>query len=137
MAGEIDFGFAPLTRRRAEPLAEPLAELWRRVRLAAETRPPCPCHGIVAGQIDPDVIEENMLAPLRTRYRVRGPAELVTVIERRLNRPPFAGLRQSFEDWLQNLADAPLGEAARARLHQDLAEALRSFADPATALACE
>ena len=76
----IDFGFAPRPRDGAEQLVE----LWRLARLTAENQPPCPCHGIVAGQIDPDVIEQNMLEALRTRYRAGAHSELAALIEQRM-----------------------------------------------------
>src|SRR5262245_50274679 len=97
------FGFPP------EPAfaASDLLVLWQRARTVAENTPPCPCHGIVRGVIDPDVMEDNMLNPLRTRYRDAGRVELCGLIERRLRKPPFAGMQQPFSDWLRALCAAP------------------------------
>jgi hypothetical protein len=129
-AQSIDFGFAPRARDGD------LVALWRLARAAAENAPACPCHGIVAGRIDPDVIEGNMLATLRTRYREGGQSELVALIEARLRKSPFAGMTQSFESWLQGLAAAPLSAATRALLRDDLAAELKFYAEAQPQFEC-
>ena len=73
------WGFAP----RQTPATE-LRNLWRRVLFNAENAPACPCHGIVAGRLDPDAIETNMLAPLRTLYRDSGARDLAEYVENRV-----------------------------------------------------
>jgi len=123
MTGQsVTFAFRPRERSA-------LVALWRRVLLNAETAPACPCHGIVAGRLDPDAIEANMLAPLRTRYREEGLRDLRDFIERRLRKSPFAGLRQPFEGWLEAIATAGLAPQDRARLERDLGEALAWHAE--------
>ena len=97
----IDFGFKPKVKSRGDDLVV----LWNLARANAENGPACPCHGIYAGRIDPDTIESNLLAPLRTRYREAGQTDLRDVIERRMRKSPFAGLRQPFETWLLGLSD--------------------------------
>lgn len=124
------WGFGPRNRSASE-----LRGLWRRVLFVAETAPACPCHGIVAGRLDPDAIETNMLAPLRTRYRDGGENDLADFIERRLRKSPFAGLRQPFDTWLGGIAQSPLTPDLRVRLHDDLRKSLNAFAE--AGLACE
>jgi len=113
------WGFVPRNRTTNE-----LKDLWRRVLFNAENAPACPCHGIVAGRLDPDAIETNMLAPLRTQYREGGARDLADYIERRMRKSPFAGLRQPFDTWLGGLADASLPPEMRVRLTDDLRESL-------------
>lgn len=135
MARLIEFGFAP---RAASP-AEDLVALWQRARLNAETAPACPCHGIVAGRIDADAMETNVLAPLRTRYRGGTGAadvELSAVIDKRLRKSPFAGLRQPFEQWLRELSTMPLAPEAHRMLLADLSAALKDYAEALPAFAC-
>jgi hypothetical protein len=113
-----------------------LVDLWRRARLVAESMPACPCHGIVPGVIDPDVMEHNMLAPLRARYRRDGRDGLVALVERRLRKSPFAGARASFPRWLGTLSEAALDEAARKDLYDDIEAALGFYADSAVPFTC-
>lgn len=127
-----DWGFAP---RPAAPGPD-LAALWQRARLAAENAPACPCHGIVAGRIDADTLEDNMLTALRTRYRLAGHGELVALIEARLRKSPFAGLRHSFAEWLRGLDAAPLDATMRDALRSDLAALLTYYAEAEPAFAC-
>jgi hypothetical protein len=101
----------------------------------AENAPACPCHGIVAGRLDPDSIETNMLAPLRTQYRDGGERDLVDFIERRMRKSPFAGLRQPFDAWLGGIGEAKLAPEMHTRLHDDLRASLNAFAE--AGLACE
>jgi hypothetical protein len=129
----IEFGFSPAPAFAADDLLV----LWQRARTAAENTPPCPCHGVVRGLIDPDVMEDNMLNPLRTRYRDAGQVELYGVIERRLRKSPFAGMQQSFSDWLRDLREASLGAADKQLLYDDLATGLRAFADNPTPFSCD
>jgi hypothetical protein len=129
----IDFGF--VAPRPPDALDE-LLTLWQRARTVAESTPGCPCHGIVAGLVDPDVMEANMLEPLRARYRDGGQPELLAIVERRLRKPPFAGMRQSFPRWLQYVRELSLGAAQRQTLRDDLAEALRSYADAGPVFTC-
>lgn len=123
------WGFAPRNRSPGE-----LSDLWRHVLFVAENAPACPCHGIVAGRIDPDAIETNMLTPLRTRYRDNGEIDLADFIERRLRKSPFAGLRQPFDAWLGAITQS-LTPALRVRLHDDLRTSLNAFSE--AGLACE
>jgi hypothetical protein len=120
------------------PLAnlDRLAELWQRARTVAETMPACPCHGFVAGVIDPDVMEHNMLAPLRARYRQSGHDELVELLERRLRKSPFAGARSAFPRWLHGLEATPLREDARQLLYADIESGLRFYAESAEPFTC-
>jgi hypothetical protein len=120
------------------PLAnlDRLAELWQRARTVAETMPACPCHGFVAGVIDPDVMEHNMLAPLRARYRQSGRDELVALLERRLRKSPFAGARSAFPRWLQGLEATPLNEDERQILYADIENGLRFYAESAEPFTC-
>ena len=113
-----------------------LAELWRRARTVAENLPACPCHGIVAGVIDPDVMEHNMLAPLRARYRQNGHDELVALLERRLRKSPFAGAGSTFPRWLQDLEATPLSEDARQILYADIESGLQFYAESAAPFTC-
>jgi hypothetical protein len=137
----LDFGFKP---RAAPAPAEELVALWQRARIAAETAPACPCHGIVSGRIDADAMEGNMLAPLRSRYRDGGRggdddggnADLCALIEKRLKKSPFAGLRQPFEQWLRALPGAPLAPAARQALIEDLRAALTYYAEAPPQFMC-
>ena len=129
----IEFGFP----RDPAFAVDDLLVLWQRARTVAENTPPCPCHGFVHGLIDPDVVEDNMLAPLRTRYRDAGQSELCSLVERRLRKPPFAGMRQPFSEWIRDLGTAPLGAAQMRVLYDDLAAGLRAFADNATPFACD
>jgi len=117
----INFGFRPVER-------PPFAALWQRVLSNAENAPACPCHGIVAGQIDPDTIETNMLSPLRTTYRNEGLRDLSDFVERRLRKSPFAGLRQPLAGWLDGIPKASLTPQDRTRLEQDLVAALTYYA---------
>jgi hypothetical protein len=129
----IDFGF--VAPRPADAVDE-LLTLWQRARTVAENTPGCPCHGIVAGLVDPDVMEDNMLKPLRARYRDGGQQELLAIIEQRLRKSPFAGMRQSFPQWLRCLCEASLGASARQTLCNDIAVALRSYADAGPVFSC-
>lgn len=113
-----------------------LAEIWGRARTVAETMPACPCHGVVAGVIDPDVMEHNMLAPLRARYRQDGHDELVALLERRLRKSPFAGARSAFPRWLQSLEASSLSDEARHTLYADLESGLRFYAESAAPFTC-
>ncbi len=124
-----NWGFAPRARNE-------LTELWQRVLFNAENAPACPCHGIVAGRLDPDTIETNMLAPLRTQYREAGLPDLSEFIERRLRKSPFAGMRQPFERWLAGIAEAPLAAEARGRLEHDLRAALTYHAEAQPEFIC-
>ena len=113
-----------------------LAEIWGRARTVAETMPACPCHGVVAGVIDPDVMEHNMLAPLRARYRQDGHDELVALLERRLRKSPFAGARSAFPRWLQSLEASSLSDEARHTLYADLESGLQFYAESAAPFTC-
>jgi hypothetical protein len=125
----IDWGFSP--NPPAVAGTAELIGLWRRARTIAESMPACPCHGVVAGVVDPDVMEHNMLAKLRGRYRDEGRAELAALLEARLRKSPFAGMRAAFPRWLQSLAEAPLDADARAHLFADLRTALLAYSDAA------
>jgi hypothetical protein len=129
----VDLAFQPPP---AAAHLERLAELWQRARIVAETMPACPCHGVVAGVIDPDVMEHNMLAPLRSRYRENGRDELVALLERRLRKSPFAGARSAFPRWLQSLEATPLSEEARRILYAELESGLRFYAETAAPFTC-
>jgi hypothetical protein len=128
----INFGFRPKIKSRGDELVT----LWRLARSAAENGPACPCHGIVSGRIDPDTIETNMLAPLRTRYREAGQKELREAIERRLRQSPFAGMRKPFETWLQGVPTIALPESDRDILLDDLQESLQYYAETPVAFMC-
>jgi hypothetical protein len=129
--GTINFGFQP------RPRGHELTDLWRRVLFNAENAPACPCHGIVAGRLDPDSIETNMLAPLRTRYRDSGARDLADFVERRMRKSPFAGLRQPFDAWLGALPDAKLADDERTRLYDDLKTSLSYHAEQQFEFACD
>jgi hypothetical protein len=128
----IDFGFKPRVKSRGDELVA----LWRLARANGENAPACPCHGIVAGRIDPDTIETNMLAPLRTRYREAGQTDLRDVIERRLRQSPFAGMRLPFETWLLGLPGLKLSEPDRKILCDDLEASLQYYAETQVAFVC-
>jgi hypothetical protein len=127
----INFGFQPRPRGRE------LIDLWRRVLFNAENGPACPCHGIVSGRVDPDSIETNMLAPLRTQYRDAGLKDLSEFIERRMRKSPFAGLREPFDAWLTALAEAKLPDELRKRLHDDLKASLTYHAEQQVEFVCD
>jgi hypothetical protein len=91
---------------------------------------------MVPGVIDPDVMEHNMLAPLRARYRQDGRDELVALLERRLRKSPFAGARAAFPHWLRALNEVPLAEQARKDLYDDLEGGLMFYADSAAPFTC-
>jgi hypothetical protein len=129
----IDWDFQPSQPRDR---IDELVALWRRARSVAESMPACPCHGIVSGVIDPDVMEHNMLAPLRARYRDQGRAELLALVEQRLRKSPFAGMRAAFPPWVQSLAQAPLAASARTLLYDDLYAALQFYADATPQFTC-
>jgi len=129
----IDWGFRPSQRGSR---GDALAGLWRRARTVAESMPACPCHGIISGVIDPDVMEHNMLAPMRARYREQGHAGLATVIERRLRKSPFAGMRAAFPRWLYDLPEAGLAADQLSMLYDDLEAALQVYADAAPQFTC-
>lgn len=128
----VNFGFKPRAASRDE-----LTDLWRRVLFAAENGPTCPCHGIVSGRVNPDAIETNMLSPLRTRFRDNGPPELYELIERRLKKSPFAGLRQPFDAWLRGLAEAKIEDGSRKLLVGELQTALKYYAEAQAEFVCE
>jgi hypothetical protein len=86
--------------------------------------------------IDPDVMEHNMLAPLRARYRQDGHDELVALLERRLRKSPFAGARSAFPRWLQGLEATALSEDARRILYTDIEGGLRFYAESAEPFTC-
>jgi hypothetical protein len=145
IAHETRARMAPMTDSFVELAFQPppaiadlnrLAELWGRARTVAEAMPACPCHGVVAGVIDPDVMEHNMLAPLRARYRQNGYDALVALLERRLRKSPFAGARSAFPHWLQSLEASPLSEEARGILYADIESGLRFYAESATPFTC-
>ena len=92
-------------------------------------RPACPCHGIIAGRVDPDTLETNMLAPMRTRYREAGQKDLRDVVEQRLRKSPFAGMRQPFETWLLGLTSVALPENEKKILYDDLETSLQYHAE--------
>lgn len=129
----VDFGFRPRTNARADKLVA----LWRMARTIAENAPACPCHGIIAGRVDPDTLEINMLTPLRTRYREAGRKDLRDVVERRLRKSPFAGMRQPLENWFKDLQRLSLTDDDKNILFDDLDEALQYHADPQTLFTCE
>lgn len=128
----IDFGFQPRTRSRAGELVT----LWRQARNNAENGPACPCHGIVSGRVDADTLETNMLNPLRTRYREGRQDDLRDVIERRLRKSPFAGMRQPFEAWLAGLQTLNLAAGDSKRLFDDLEAALQYLAEAEPTFVC-
>jgi hypothetical protein len=128
----IDWGFRP---SQGGTRVDALAGLWRRARSVAENMPPCPCHGIVSGAIDPDGMEHNMLAPLCARYREQGQLELAMLLERRLRKSPFAGLRAAFPSWLLSLPEA-LTANALTIIYDDLEEALQFYADAPPQFTC-
>ena len=127
-----DWGFAQRPRQPTEDLGA----LWQRAQVAIENAPACPCHGVVPGRVDPDAIEENLLAALRTRYRMTGQSELVTLIDARLRKSPFAGLRQSFGHWLNDLDTAILDATARETLSRDIAAVLTYYASAESQFIC-
>jgi len=129
----IDFGFV------APPPPDPIGELqtlWQRARTVAENTLACPCHGVVAGVVDPDVMEHNVLDLLRARYRNSDHQELVALIEQRLRKSPFAGMRRPFPHWLNGLRDNSIDAIGRQTFYDDLAAALRSYADAGPTFAC-
>jgi hypothetical protein len=128
----LDFGFKPKTKSRADDLVA----LWRLARTNAENGPACPCHGIVSGRIDPDTLETNMLNPLRTRYREAGQSELRDVIERRLRKSPFVGMRQPFEAWLAGLQNLQLATPDNKLLFDDIETALNYLAEAEPVFVC-
>jgi hypothetical protein len=128
----LDFGFKPKAKSRADDLVA----LWRLARNNAENGPACPCHGIVSGRIDPDTLETNMLNPLRTRYRDAGQRDLRDVIERRLRKSPFAGMRQPFEAWLAGLQNLRLAPTDTEMLYTDLEAALNYLAEAEPQFVC-
>ncbi|HVG51040.1 MAG TPA: hypothetical protein VM867_05345 [Xanthobacteraceae bacterium] len=128
----LDFGFRPKTRSRGDEFVT----LWRLARTNAEDGPACPCHGIVAGRIDPDTLEINMLSPLRTRYREAGLSDLRDVIERRLRKSPFAGMRQPFETWLHGLPTLNLTDQDRKILYDDIEAGLQHLAEAEPTFVC-
>jgi len=128
----LDFGFKPKAKSRGDVLVA----LWRQARVNAENGPACPCHGIYSGRIDPDTLETNLLAPLRTRYREAGQTDLRDVIERRLRKSPFAGLRQPFEGWLTGLADVKISDSDRKLLYDDIETALQYHAEAQPVFVC-
>lgn len=128
----IDFGFRPRVKSRGDELVA----LWQLARANAENGPACPCHGIVSGRIDPDTVETNMLAPLRTRYREAGQTDLRDVVERRLRKSPFAGLRQPFETWLLGLTEVKLSDAEKKMLCDDIEATLQYHAETQPTFVC-
>jgi len=129
----LNFGFtAPAPSGGAD-----LVALWQRVLFNAENAPACPCHGIVAGRLNPDAIEANMLAPLRSRFRDAGRRELADFLERRLRKSPFAGLRQPFETWLRGIGEAKLDEDSRRELNEALRTSLKYYAETQAEFVCE
>jgi len=90
----------------------------------------------LCGRIDPDTIESNLLAPLRTRYREAGQTDLRDVIERRMRKSPFAGLRQPFETWLLGLSDVKISHAEKEILCDDLEAALQYHAEAQPVFEC-
>ncbi|MGZ5896935.1 MAG: hypothetical protein ACXWJ6_11875 [Xanthobacteraceae bacterium] len=129
----IDFGFKPKVKSRGDTLVS----LWRAARSNAEKAPACPCHGIIAGRVDPDTLEINMLAPMRTRYREAGQKDLRDVVEKRLRKSPFAGMRQPFENWLQGLISVALSEDEKKILYDDLETSLQYHAETQVVFVCE
>jgi hypothetical protein len=133
MSVRIDFGFqAP----RLRDTIDDLIELWQRARAVAESTPACLCHGIVPGFVDPDIMEDNMLKPLRAHYRGNGQRALLALIEQRLRKSPFAGMRQPFPRWLDHLRGTSIDLEQRREFYADLAAALRSYADAAPGFNC-
>jgi hypothetical protein len=136
-APTVRFGFAaPAAQGRADELAT----LWRQAVAAADTPVVCICHGFTLGQCGPDVIERNILDTLRTRYRDGGRRDLRDIVEKRLAKSPFAGLRPTFEVWLRSLGDAAKAggpASAQEALCADLAASLISFAEGAGEFVCE
>lgn len=128
----LDFGFRPKPKTRGDTLVS----LWRAARSNAENAPACPCHGIIAGRVDPDTLETNMLTPLRTRYRDAGRKDLRDVIELRLRKSPFAGMRKPFESWLLDLNNAALTEDEKTILCDDLEAALQYHAEMEPVFIC-
>jgi hypothetical protein len=87
-------------------------------------------------------MEVNVLTPLRSRYRNSKEsdgegAELFVLIEKRLRKSPFAGLRQPFEQWLRGLSNTQLSAAASETLIGDLRAALTYHAEAQPQFACE
>jgi hypothetical protein len=145
IAREAHMRMAPMTDSFVELAFQPppaltdldrLAELWGRARTVAENMPACPCHGFVAGVIDPDVMEHNMLAPLRGRYRQNGQEELVALLDRRLRKSPFAGARSAFPRWLLDLEASSISQDARRILYADIENGLRFYAESAEPFTC-
>jgi hypothetical protein len=129
----LNFGFkTPAPAGGAE-----LVALWQRVLFNAENAPSCPCHGIVAGRLNPDAIETNMLSPLRSRFRDAGQRDLSDYLERRLRKSPFAGLRQPFEAWLKGIGEAKLEEGSRKDLNDALQASLKYYAETQAEFVCE
>ena len=62
--------------------------------------------------------------------------EVLAIVERRLRKSPFAGMRQPFPHWLRHLREVTLGTLARQALCDDLAVALRSYADAGPIFTC-
>lgn len=129
----LNFGFkTPSPAGGAE-----LVALWQRVLFNAENAPACPCHGIVAGRLNPDAIETNMLTPMRKRFRDDGEKELSEFLERRLRKSPFAGMRQPFVAWLRGIGEAKLADSARTKLNDELQAALKYYAEEQADFACD
>jgi hypothetical protein len=133
VSATLNFGF----KTSAPADGAELVDLWRRVLFNAENAPSCPCHGIVAGRLNPDAIETNMLTPMRKRFRDGGDKDLSEFLERRLRKSPFAGMRQPFEAWLRGINEAKLDESARARLNDELQAALKYYAEAQAEFVCE
>src|SRR5262245_48300434 len=129
----FDWGFRP---PQAGHHIDELVGLWRQARATAESMPACPCHGIISGVVDPDVMEHNMLSPLRARYRGEGQIELLAMVDQRLRKSPFAGKRVEFVRWLRGLGNVPLDEGARTMIYEDLRVALRFYAEGGVQFTC-
>jgi hypothetical protein len=90
--------------------------------------------------MDADAMETNVLSALRNRYRAMNDEAgtvLSALIEKRLRKSPFAGLRQPFDQWLRGLTDVSLAPISRDVLIGDLRSVLAYHAETQPQFACE
>ncbi len=98
-----------------------LAELWAGAMIFAPHMAGCSCAGFHV-PLDASAVEEDLIDFLAYRYKGEGLAALAEYVSSRATAKSM-----QFSDWLEQLDRAPVSEADRDRLMNDLSNTLESM----------
>lgn len=111
-----------MSKEADEITGHKLAQLWGSAMIFAPHLAGCSCAGGFSVSLDPSAIEEDLLDFLSYRYRGEGRKTLADFVSAR-----SADRSTDFARWLETLATAPIDNADRDRLMNDIFTTLDSM----------